>query len=62
MSYPEGPELVKRLTRIENKLEALRRAELVILEELNSLYHRESITDEGVQRLLSQYEALKTLK
>ncbi|PSR16066.1 hypothetical protein C8255_19785 [filamentous cyanobacterium CCP3] len=62
MTYPQGPDLVKRLTRIENQLEALRRAEIVILQELTSLYHRETITEHSVQLLLAQLEALKSIR
>lgn len=64
MTYPEGPDLVKRLIRIENQHEALRRAEMVILEELMGLHQSGygPLNGDSVGRLNSQLEALKTLK
>lgn len=64
MTYPEGPVLIKRLIRIENQIEALRRAELVILEELQAVHLSgdEALADAAVRRLNGQIEALISLK
>lgn len=51
-----------QLKRLENQIEALRRAELVILEEMVNLYHRETISDHSLARLMGQIQALKALK
>lgn len=57
-------EIVKRFIRIENQIEALRRAELVILEELVGLHQPGygPLDGDSVGRLNSQLEALKSLK
>lgn len=64
MNYPEGPDLLKRLLRIENQIEALRRAELVIIEELTGLYQSGygPLEADSVRRLNGQLEALQSLK
>jgi hypothetical protein len=52
----------KRLTRLENQMEALRRGEVVICQELIILYKNRTITDESVQRIMRQLDALIALK
>lgn len=56
--------LMQRFTRLENQIEALRRAEIVIIEELQSLYQSGygPLDADSVGRLNGQLEALKTLK
>lgn len=54
--------LLQRFTRIENQLEALRRAEMVLCEEILSLAHSGQVTERSAQRIMGQLESLKTLK
>ncbi|MBD1876235.1 hypothetical protein H6F75_22370 [Nodosilinea sp. FACHB-131] len=62
MTYPDGSDLVKRLVRLENQVEALRRVELELCQELVSLFHCGQVTEISAQRILRHLEALKTLK
>lgn len=55
-------ETTRRLIRLENQVEALRRANLAILEELVELYHNECVSLVSVQRIQSQLASLQSLR